>query len=213
MKYKVTALPSYNDKLDKPFTVGDIVYKLRVPDYGSAETDSELQGTECISVTYKTDGDYPFQTIPLNCLEPIYTLEYTRQLDSLVSSVGSVLSQVTMILVNHLIATKQVPEPKTQEEIDKLGHEKVVAIALLAVTRTIINPRGLLYDNEIIPLLEKIGNNTKAVESLIQLAIQDIIDARPEGTPPPTVEPEEEDPIIKAQQGRSSIIIPGVNDK
>ena len=69
MKYIVINLPSYNDRLDEPFTIGETVYKLRVADYGSAETDTAIEGIECISVTRNPNGNYPFQTIPVNCLQ------------------------------------------------------------------------------------------------------------------------------------------------
>lgn len=71
MKYIVTQLPSYNHKLDTPFVLGETVYKLRVNDYGSAETDTALEGTPIISVTRDPNGGYPFQTIPLNCIQEV----------------------------------------------------------------------------------------------------------------------------------------------
>jgi hypothetical protein len=68
-KYVVTAIPPHNDKLDHPVTVGETLYKLMKPDYGGSSLDTNLLGTECVSVTRKPNGDYPYITMPLNCME------------------------------------------------------------------------------------------------------------------------------------------------
>jgi len=68
-KYIVTAIPSHNNKLDDPVTVGEVLYTLMKNDYGGSSLDTDLLGTECISVTRKSSGDYPYITMPLNCME------------------------------------------------------------------------------------------------------------------------------------------------
>jgi len=69
VKYKVIALPDWNNKIQPPFTIGDIVYQFRNNDYGGASTDSAIHGHECISVTEDPNGEaYPFRTIPLSRL-------------------------------------------------------------------------------------------------------------------------------------------------
>lgn len=51
--------------------IGDIVYKAIYCDYGCANDDTRSTGLEHISVTYKSDGQYPFFTIPKQHLEII----------------------------------------------------------------------------------------------------------------------------------------------
>lgn len=48
---------------------GETVYICKKYDYGSAEDDTELLGTRCVSVTRDENGDYPFFTIPYNKLQ------------------------------------------------------------------------------------------------------------------------------------------------
>lgn len=48
---------------------GTIVYPCAKPDYGCAGDDTRYTGEEHISVTLKSDGDYPFFTIPCDMLE------------------------------------------------------------------------------------------------------------------------------------------------
>lgn len=68
-KYVVTAIPPHNDKLDEPTYIGEVLYMLRQSDYGGASLDTHLLGTKCVSVTRKPNGDYPYITMPLNCME------------------------------------------------------------------------------------------------------------------------------------------------
>lgn len=68
-RYIVTKIPPHNDKLDSPVTVGEILYTLMKNDYGGSSLDTDLLGTECVSVTRKSNGDYPYITMPLNCME------------------------------------------------------------------------------------------------------------------------------------------------
>ena len=140
--------------------------------------------------------------------------KYTPQLDNIVSSVGHVLSQATNAYLNNLIATKQIPEPTSQEEIDKLGHELLTQIAMLATIRIVTNPEGVLYEQEVIPFLESVMEGApQLIGEYTNANILVIESDRPEGTPPPEVPNKvEEDPILKAKQGKSSIIIPGIND-
>ncbi len=49
---------------------GTTVYDSMYADYGCANDDTRYTGIEHISVTLKSDGGYPFFTIPLRDLEP-----------------------------------------------------------------------------------------------------------------------------------------------
>ena len=48
---------------------GTIVYGTIKNDYGMANDDTRMTGREHISVTLKSDGDYPLFTVPLDHLE------------------------------------------------------------------------------------------------------------------------------------------------
>lgn len=51
--------------------IGTIVYELVKYDYGLARDDTNHTGIEHVSVTLKSDGDYPSFTIPSDYLEPL----------------------------------------------------------------------------------------------------------------------------------------------
>ena len=53
------------------FNVGTIVYKCEQYDYGLSSQDSRETGIQHISVTLKSDGSYPFQTVPVHKLQQI----------------------------------------------------------------------------------------------------------------------------------------------
>lgn len=48
---------------------GDIVYSCASHDYGLASDDSRMTGIPHVSVTLKSDGGYPFFTVPRRDLE------------------------------------------------------------------------------------------------------------------------------------------------
>lgn len=48
---------------------GTVVYELKGYDYGLASDDTRYTGIEHISVTLKSDGDYPSFTVPKHKLE------------------------------------------------------------------------------------------------------------------------------------------------
>jgi hypothetical protein len=52
------------DRAASPVNVGDTVWYCRGHDYGCANDDSRATGIHHVSVTLKSDGDYPFFTIP-----------------------------------------------------------------------------------------------------------------------------------------------------
>lgn len=140
-------------------------------------------------------------------------MKYTQTTDNIVNSVAHVLTQATQAYLQYAVQSGQVPEPATQEEIDNLGKKFLPQLALAAITKATFNPEGILYNEELAPLMELLADNTMpAINNLINNTVQCIIELRPEGTPPPTSTPEETDPIIKAKQGKSNIIIPGIND-
>lgn len=53
------------------FKEGDIVYDCIRYDYGCANDDTYATGEEHIKVTERSDGEYPFRTIPLSAVEEI----------------------------------------------------------------------------------------------------------------------------------------------
>lgn len=140
-------------------------------------------------------------------------MKYTPQVDNLVGQLAHVMAQLTNAYINYAVHSGQLPRPTTQEEIDKLGQKYMPQLAIAALAKSTIDPNGLFYDNEIIPFLEAITKDAQVeIEGYLETYVLHTQHQRPEGTPPPT-KVEEEDPIIRAQQGKSSIIIPGVNDK
>jgi len=142
-------------------------------------------------------------------------MKYTPQLDNLINQSAHVLTQLANAYINFAIHNNLMTKPTNEEETKRLGNEIVIQMALLSITKITVDPEGLLYPSEIVPLLERVATSISVdvVEVCIDECIQEIISERPEGTPPPEATKEEEDPIIRAQQGKSSIIIPGVNDK
>jgi len=142
-------------------------------------------------------------------------MKYTQTVDNIVNSVAHVLTQCTQAYLQYAVQSDHVPEPTSQEEVDKLGKQFLTELALAAVAKATFNPEGILYNAELAPLIEDL-TSTADVElaTLLLQSIKRIIAKRPEGTPEPTVpnKVEDEDPIVKAKQGRSKIIIPGVND-
>ena len=52
-------------------TAGAIVYACAHHDYGLARDDTRMTGTPHISVTMKSDGGYPFFTVPEDSLEEV----------------------------------------------------------------------------------------------------------------------------------------------
>ena len=140
-------------------------------------------------------------------------MKYTQTTDSIVNSIAHILTQATQAYLQYAVDSEQIPLPFTQEEVDKVGKEFLMQLALAAVTKATFNPEGVLYNEELAPLMELLADNTMpAINNLINNRVQCIIELRPEGTPSPTSTPEETDPIIKAKQGKSNIIIPGIND-
>lgn len=73
-KYIVVQIPSHNDKLPEPVSIDEVLYSCTRPDYGDASYDTELFRTPHISVTRKSDGDYPYVTMPVSCLKHIETI-------------------------------------------------------------------------------------------------------------------------------------------
>lgn len=142
-------------------------------------------------------------------------MKYTQTVDNIVNSIAHVLTNATQAYLQYAVQSGHVPEPTSQEEVDKLGKQFLTELALAAVAKATFNPEGILYNAELAPLIEDL-TSTADVElaTLLLQSIRRIIDKRPEGTPEPTVpnKVEDEDPIVKAKQGRSKIIIPGVND-
>jgi len=65
-KFKLLNVPSHADA-----SVGDIVYKALVHDYGLSRDDTEIFGVEHISVTFNEDGSYPLFTAPVHYLEKV----------------------------------------------------------------------------------------------------------------------------------------------
>ena len=53
---------------NKEVKVGDTVYSCMKSDYGLASDDTETTGMLHLSVTFKSDGDYPCFTIPFQDL-------------------------------------------------------------------------------------------------------------------------------------------------
>lgn len=143
-------------------------------------------------------------------------MKYTQTTDTLVNSVAHVLTQATQAYLQYAVQSGQIPEPTTQEEIDNLGKKYLPQLALAAITKAIFNPEGILYKEELVPLMELLTEDGQAeIEGYIETGVIHILHSRPEGTPPPTAPastPEETDPIIRAKQGKSKIIIPGIND-
>lgn len=143
-------------------------------------------------------------------------MKYTQTTDTLVNSIAHVLTQATQAYLQYAVQSGQVPEPTTQEEIDNLGKKFLPQLALAAITKATFNPEGVLYTEELVPLMEDLtGPADLECAALLMKSIRKIIALRPEGTPEPTAPestPEETDPIIRAKQGKSKIIIPGIND-
>jgi hypothetical protein len=55
----------------KYLIAGEIVYRCRLNDFGSASQDDRETGLEHISVTRHADGSYPFVTVPVGDLKPV----------------------------------------------------------------------------------------------------------------------------------------------
>ena len=142
-------------------------------------------------------------------------MKYTQTTDNIVNSIAHVLAQATQAYLQYAVQSGQIPEPTSQEEVDKLGKRFLAELALAAVTKATFNPEGVLYNEELAPFIEDLTDDFHSyMETYISGSVSNIISKRTEGTPPPTVpnKVEDEDPIVKAKQGRSKIIIPGVND-
>lgn len=60
-----------DSKIEPGATKGTIVYKCAKSDYGCASDDTRITGVQHISITFKSDGDYPFFTHPLKYLEKV----------------------------------------------------------------------------------------------------------------------------------------------
>jgi hypothetical protein len=52
-------------------TAGTIVFACAKHDYGLARDDTRMTGVPHISVTMKSDGDYPFFTVPEDSVEEV----------------------------------------------------------------------------------------------------------------------------------------------
>jgi len=143
-------------------------------------------------------------------------MKYTQTVDNIVNSVAHVLTQATQAYLQYAVDHNHVPEPTSQEEVDKLGKQILPQLALAAIAKATFNPEGVLYNEELAPLMEDlVGPADLECAALLMKSIRKIIALRPEGTPEPTAPastPEETDPIIRAKQGKSKIIIPGIND-
>lgn len=143
-------------------------------------------------------------------------MKYTQTTNNIVDSIAHVLTQATQAYLQYAVQSGQIPEPTTQQEVDKLGKQFLQQLALAAITKATFDPEGVLYKAELVPFMEDV---TIAADHYMQMqisgSISNIVNRRPEGTLPPTPKqstPEETDPIIRAKQGKSSIIIPGIND-
>lgn len=55
---------------DPNAVAGTIVYGCAKHDFGLADDDTLMTGKAHISVTLKSDGDYPFFTVPVADIEP-----------------------------------------------------------------------------------------------------------------------------------------------
>ena len=142
-------------------------------------------------------------------------MKYTQTVDNIVNSVAHVLTNATQAYMQYAVQSGHVPEPTSQEEVDKLGKQFLAELALAAVAKATFNPVGILYNEELAPFIEELVDDTQStIELYIADAVNEMISRRPEGTPEPPRpnKVEDEDPIVKAKQGRSKIIIPGVND-
>ena len=143
-------------------------------------------------------------------------MKYTQTVDNIVNSVAHVLTQATQAYMQYAVSNGHVPEPTTQEVVDKLGKQILPQLALAAIAKATFNPEGVLYNKELTPLMEELSRHAHAeLSTIIEECVERIIEDRPEGTLPPTAPastPEETDPIIRAKQGKSKIIIPGIND-
>jgi hypothetical protein len=142
-------------------------------------------------------------------------MKYTQTVDNIVNSIAHVLTNATQAYLQYAVQSGHVPEPTSQEEVDKLGKQFLAELALAAVTKATFNPEGVLYNEELAPFIEDLTDDFhNYMEIYISGSVSNIVSKRPEGTPEPTVpnKVEDEDPIVKAKQGRSKIIIPGVND-
>lgn len=143
-------------------------------------------------------------------------MKYTQTVDNIVNSVAHVLTQATQAYLQYAVDHNHVPEPTSQEEVDKLGKQILPQLALAAIAKATFNPEGVLYKEELVPFVELLIEEAAIdIEGHIQCTVEYIVHNRPEGTPPPTAPastPEETDPIIRAKQGKSKIIIPGIND-
>lgn len=65
-KFKLLNVPSHADA-----SVGDVVYRALVHDYGLSRDDTEISGIEHVSVTFNEDGSYPLFTVPVHYLEKV----------------------------------------------------------------------------------------------------------------------------------------------
>ena len=122
--------------------------------------------------------------------------------------------KVAELCAKYLIGSKQEPTPTNQESFQVLCLQVMKKATLAALTKCVVNPEGTFYDHEIVPFLQLVMDKAPSViDKLHQECIDEIVKQRPEDTPPPSPNKvEDEDPIVKAKQGKSNIIIPGVND-
>lgn len=60
-----------DSKIEAAATKGTIVYKCAKHDYGVASDDTLMSGVQHISLSLKSDGDYPFFSHPLRELEKV----------------------------------------------------------------------------------------------------------------------------------------------
>lgn len=70
-KFKLIA-----DSVSEPKAkIGDIVYTCAYNDYGLSADDTRATGVRHISVTFESNGEYPFFTMPITGLEEITDAE------------------------------------------------------------------------------------------------------------------------------------------
>jgi len=53
-----------DSQIEPEAKVGTLCYELKGIDFGAAEHDSHVLGVECVAVSLKESGDYPFFCIP-----------------------------------------------------------------------------------------------------------------------------------------------------
>jgi hypothetical protein len=57
--------------IDKKAVAGTLVYECMKCDYGLSNDDTRFTGVYHTSVTLNENGDYPFFTVPVSCLEVV----------------------------------------------------------------------------------------------------------------------------------------------